>query len=193
MGKKADSSGADMKTKRGRPRHYPDTAYEGFAVAEVGYHAADLAELHERVYDQIDDLPSSAINFVAPKTSLTIGWLAMHMVVAEVMVISQVSGQPVPESIAANPNYANMSPYGEPPAKFGSAGSIIELGREVLAEFTIPAMRNFPGITAPSGLDRLPTIREVLRHLAWHWAYHSGQIGLVRLQWGSEYEWTFPS
>jgi hypothetical protein len=25
--------------------------------------------------------------------------------------------------------------------------------------------------------------------LAWHWTYHSGQIGLLRLLWGSDYQW----
>ena len=30
-----------------------------------------------------------------------------------------------------------------------------------------------------------------LQHLAWHWTYHSGQIGLLRKFLGHEYQWQF--
>jgi len=33
------------------------------------------------------------------------------------------------------------------------------------------------------------TVRGVMGQLAWHWTYHSGQIGLLRLLWGSDYQW----
>jgi len=178
-------------TKSGRPRHYPGLPLEGFAAAEVGYHAAHLAEFRERVYDQIDDLSLDAINFTAPASTLSIGWLAVHLVGGELRWMSRLSGVPIPETIKKDENFARMTPYGQPPNTFGSADELVAFGQRTFAEFTVPLIRGLPGLSAPTSEGPLKTIGEVLRHLQWHWTYHSGQIGLIRLQWGSEYDWSF--
>ena len=183
--------GPDHGTKQGRPRRYPSAPLEGFADSDVGYHAAEIEELHERTYDLIIDLPVSAINFVAPNSALSIGWLATHMIVAEALRVSRMTEQPIPEAVTTEPNYATFTPYGTPLKHFGSGESIVALGRMVLSEYTLPVLRTVSSVDLSTGFDPLPTLREVFRHLAWHWTYHAGQIGLIRLQWGSDYEWRF--
>ena len=181
----------EHSTKQGRPRRYPSTPLEGFADPAVGSFAAGIDELHERTYDLIVDLPVSAINFVAPNSALSIGWLATHMIVAEASLIGRIAGQPIPDAVTAEPNYATFTPYGTELKHFGSGESIVSLGKMVLAEYTLPALRGVSSIETETGFEALPTISETLRHLSWHWVYHSGQIGLIRLQWGSDYEWRF--
>lgn len=181
----------DQGTKQGRPRFYPSRLPDGFASDGVGYHAIELAEFRERMYDQIEDLPLAAINFVAPDSSLSIGWLATHMVAAEVHWVSRLSGDQIPQSITGSENFTRLTPYGPPPGEFGSAATLVSLGRQSYEDFTLPRLQAVPDISASTRDDRLRTAGDVLRHLVWHWIYHSGHIGLVRLQWGSEYDWTF--
>jgi uncharacterized damage-inducible protein DinB len=35
------------------------------------------------------------------------------------------------------------------------------------------------------------TVRQILMHLITSWVYHSGQVRLLTLQNGSDYEWAF--
>ena len=121
----------------------------------------------------------------------SIGWLVTHMIGGEVHRMTLLGGGDAPEFIAANENFRAMTPYGKQPGTFGSAESLIALGRETFEELTLPTLQNISDPSADTGGDRLKTVGELLRHLVWHWIYHSGHVGLVRLQWGSEYDWTF--
>ena len=188
----------ERRTRRkGRPRRYRlevDGAYAAIADAEVARYAVALAELRERAWDQIVDLPPEAINFVAPGTTLSIGWVAAHLAHGEADWITRVTGTPPPAAVRDHPDYARFTPYGSVPTEFGPADSLVELGRLVEREITLPALA---GAVGAGGLDRpvpdqpLETLGEVLAHLLWHWSFHSGHLGLVRLQWGGEYDWTF--
>jgi len=191
MGNGKDKETSGHGPKEGRPRRYPTEPLGGFAVAVIGFHAAEIEELHERAYDLIDDLPVSAINFVPQGANLSIGLLAVHMIVAETTLVHRLTAQEIPSVIESEPNYADFTPYGTPLKPFGSGASIVALGKTVFGEYTIPSLRAIDSLEIPGPIPPLPTAREVLRHLSWHWIYHSGQIGLIRLQWGSDYEWRF--
>lgn len=178
-------------TRVGRGRIYPAGPLPGFASEEIGRLAADLAEFRERVTDQVEDLPDDALNYVAGGTPLTIGWVAMHLVATEAGWIATLSGRDVPDRIENDRNYRLRTPYGGAPSKFESAAGIVELMGTLFREFTLPVLQAIPDADRSVADRRLPTARDVIRHLNWHWVFHSGHIGIIRLQWGSEYEWTF--
>lgn len=179
------------ETKTGRPRRYTLAPCPGIANAEAAEYAAALGELRERVYDQIVDLPDEAINFVAPGTPLSIGWLATHLALGEADWMSRIAQAAVPASILAHPDARLFTPYGSAPATFGHAGRLIELGRLVESEATLPTLAALESLDRQTGHAALTTARKAVTHLLWHWSFHSGHIGLIRLQWGSEYEWNF--
>jgi uncharacterized damage-inducible protein DinB len=180
-----------IERRTGRPRRYPRTPLEGFVSPRIAELATDLAELHERAYDQVVDLAPSELNAPAPGTSLTIGWLLMHMVAADAGWIARLTGEELPAWLHADANYAALTPYETSPATFTSAADIIELARRSFSDHTLPVLRRVSGPDAPAATGALPTAGQVLRHLVWHWSFHSGHIGLIRLQLGGEYDWGF--
>ena len=176
-----------MVTKEGRGRVY------GWAREEqpgVSWYLAALDELHERVYDQIVDLDEAALGFRAPGSEITIGWLVVHLISGEADWVARLSGSPLPGWLASAPPIRAIRPYGERQPDFGSAGMLIELGRQTLDTWTRPVLRGRATWDATVS-GALPAVGDVLAHLVWHWSFHSGHIGLVRLQSGSEYEWRF--
>ncbi len=179
------------KTKRGRPRRYTLAPQPGIANAEAAEYAAALGELRERVYDQIVDLPDEAINFAARGTTFSIGWLAAHMALGEADWMGRIAEAAVPASILTHPDARLFTPYGSAPATFGPAARLIELGRLVESEATIPTLASLESLERETNHAALTTVRKVLVHLLWHWSFHSGHVGLIRLQWGSEYDWVF--
>ncbi|MFP4377783.1 MAG: hypothetical protein ACLFP4_12135 [Spirochaetales bacterium] len=75
---------------------------------------------------------------------------------------------------------------------FDQIAELISLGRRLSVEHTLPALRGVRDTDPPVVAETpLGTADQVLRHLIWHWSFHSGHIGLVRLQLGGEYEWVF--
>jgi uncharacterized damage-inducible protein DinB len=176
-----------METKQGRGRVY------GWGEGEqpgTGWYLDALGELHERVYDQIRDLPDDALAFVAPKSQMTIGWLVVHLISGEAEWVARLTGSALPGSLASAPPIRAIRPYGETQPGFGSAKDLIELGTHAFETWTRPEAGRLDSREAASA-GPLATVGDVLSHLVWHWSFHSGHIGLVRLQWGSEYEWRF--
>jgi len=177
--------------RTGRPRRYTLTVSPDFRNPEAAEYAAALGELRERVYDQIVDLPEEAINFAAPGTTLSIGWLATHMALGEANWMSRTAKAAVPASILSHPDARLFTPYGTAPATFGPAARLIELGRLVESDATLPTLMTLEDLERRTSHSALTSVRKVLAHLLWHWSFHSGHVGLIRLQWGSEYDWTF--
>lgn len=178
-------------TKTGRPRRYELTAPEGFAHRELALGTALLQELAERVYDQVEDLPREALDFTPGDSRLSIGWLVLHMAWAEGRMIGLATGAEVPADLAAGFQTARLDHYGEPPPPSEEPAALIERCRRMQREFTLPALRPLTDIDRPLERGGLKlTLRGVIQQLNWHWSYHSGQIGLIRLLWGSEYTWT---
>jgi len=160
----------------------------GFRDRELSMSVAVLRELADRVYDQIQDLPQEAVDFCPENTGLSIAWLALHMAWTEAFSVSQITGAPIPEQLKEKLEPGKLEHYFEPPDSFGTAEQLITLCRQVQEQFSVPALKQVENIDSAVDIGETEaTVRGVLNHLAWHWAYNSGQVGLLRLLWGSQY------
>jgi len=73
----------------------------------------------------------------------------------------------------------------------GTAAELIGCCRRVQEGYSVPALSRVADIDAPlQAGGRTVNVRGVVTQLEWHWTYHSGQSGLLRLLWGSDYVWT---
>jgi hypothetical protein len=113
------------------------------------------------------------------------------MALGEADWMSRIAEATVPASILSHPDALLFTPYGSAPATFGPADRLIELGRLVESKVTLPTLASLDDLDRQTTHNALTTVRKVLTHLLWHWSFHSGHAGLIRLQWGSEYDWTF--
>ena len=187
-----------MTTKQGRGRSYIVHKLDGFPNEEVAAAASYMDELRERVFDQIVDLPSDALNFEAGETKLSIGRLGLHLGFSELNRMKElVAANGADRStevrgsgdLSAALAAGSLDLFKEPPPKTESAEELIALCRRVRDEVTIPVLRGVEDFDDPSFEDG-STVRGVVTHLQWHWIYHSGHIGLIRFEWGADYEWT---
>lgn len=175
--------------KNGRGRLYDFGPLEGFEDRELGLKAAWLGELRERVYDQVEDLPGDALDYEGPNTALTIGRLVLHMAWAESRWLSRITSTPMDDDLGKGLAPGALEGFGDAPDASPPADELIALCRRSWDEVSLPAMRSIQDINGVCGEDGT-TIRGVLEQLEWHWIYHSGQVGLLRFEWGSDYQWT---
>jgi hypothetical protein len=183
----------NMNTKQnkiGRPRRYALQPPEGFANTELAHSVAQLQELAERVYDQIVDLPIDALDFAAPDAPLTIAMLVLHMAWAEARWVRRVTGAEVPAVLNGEIEKGSLSRIGHALPSGITASRLIELSRGVQKDYSLPALAGIEDIDEVLKKDGVTfSVRGAMGQLAWHWSYHSGQIGLLRLLWGSDYQW----
>ena len=178
-----------MTHRKGRPRHYDIAPASGYADQATAFVAAWLAELRERVVDQISNLPPDALNYVSGPTKLSIARLVRHMAWGEVGWMTRTGAPQPAEDLAALLNTDALSGFETDPAPASSASELVTAVRRAAAEVVEPALRSAGDIDAVV-IDDGTTLRGVLMHLQWHWTYHSGQVGLLQFEWGSDYEWT---
>ena len=180
------------ETKAGRGRKYDFSPVSGIPNRDIAYAVAILDELSERVFDQISDLPEEALEFVPEGSYLPIGKLVLHMAAAEAGWVSRISGKAMPLDLDNELKGFGREGLVNPFTATKNASKLIELCKRVREEVTKPRLSGFSDIDAPFENERGPsTVRQGLMHLTWHWIYHSGHIGLTRLLWGSDYDWTF--
>jgi uncharacterized damage-inducible protein DinB len=180
----------EKQDKIGRLRRYTLEPPAGFANTELAHSVAQLQELAERVYDQIVDLPADALDFAAPDTPLTISMLVLHMAWAEARWVRRMTGVELPDALNGEIERGSLSRIGEPPPSGYSASRLIELCRRVQKDYSRAALSGVHDIDEVLKRDGVTfSVRGAMGQLAWHWTYHSGQIGLLRLLWGSDYQW----
>jgi len=180
----------EKQDKIGRPRRYTLEPPAGFANTELAHGVAQLQELAERVYDQIVDLPGEALDYTAQETTLTISMLVLHMAWAEALWVRRISGAEIPDSLNKEIEKGSLGKLSEPPPPGYAASMLIELCRQVQKDYSQPALAKIEDIDAVLNKDGSTfSVRGIMGQLAWHWTYHSGQIGLLRLLWGSDYQW----
>ncbi len=183
--------------KQGRAREYAFDPHTGIHNRDIAMAVAMLQELRERVIDQVNDLPLEALSFRPQGTTLSIGVLVIHLVWAEAGWISAITGCEVPATLSDDIHAIGQAlPAGkEPPSSAMDAAALVTLCHRIGDEVTVPALSTYQhGLDVVIEQDaRSMTPRGVLLHLVWHWTYHSGQIGLLREQWGAGYTWTFGS
>ena len=175
-----------------RPRRYDIDPLPDFANRGAAYAAAALDELRERLFDLIIDLPQEAMDFLPRGATNTIAMLTVHMAWAEAIWVANVTEMPIPPELETPLLPGKQGPSGDLLPSSGSASELVELCECVRAEITIPRLSALRDIDSEiPGIQRPMTARGVLMHLAWHWTYHSGQVGVLRRLWGSRYKWTF--
>jgi uncharacterized damage-inducible protein DinB len=181
---------ADKEAKSGRPRRYDLKEYPDVKNREIAMAISVLNELAERVYDQITDLPREALNFFPRGSYLSIGRLVLHLARGEAGWVERIGERKLSTDLDEVLRLGNVANDATPQKISQDASELEALCRRVREELTIPVLTE---VTEPERvlLQRGPrTARQVLMHLVWHWVYHSGHIGLTRLLWGSEYNWT---
>ena len=180
-----------IPTKTGRPRKYGLAPLPGFVSPELAAATAWMRELAERAYDQVEDLPPEALDFTPRDTTLSIGRLMAHLGWAEATWVSRITGRPIPEGLKRLVDIGALADFDKPPGHAGTAAELIGFCRQVQESFSGPALSRIgdPGAAMETG-GRKVNARGVVAQLTWHWTYHSGQIGLLRLLWGSDYQWT---
>ena len=190
-------TGQEHGDKTGRRRHYDFTADPRYPSDFVGYSVSVLDELLERTVDQISDLPAEALAFQSQGVWFCLGWLPLHLAASEYYQINRLhkaltGGEVEPEpELTDRLAIGKLQSSGTVPEELHDAELLIDTMRRVRDQVTKPICESIsdPDATLP-GKRRLTTPRNVLMHLFWHWTYHSGHIGLMRLEWGSDYEWT---
>ncbi len=178
--------------KTGRGRFYQISPIKGFANREIAISAAWMDEYRERVYDQIEDLPLEALDQEAPGTGLTIGRLVLHLGWAESYWIGRITESKIQADFSESLSAGSLKNFEENPVPSLEAAELISLCRRVRDEMTIPGLMSVKD-SGISCWEDGSTFRGVLGQLQWHWIYHSGQIGLIRFEWGSDYQWTMGS
>ncbi len=178
-----------MTQRKGRPRRYDIAATSDYVDPEAGFAAVWLAELRERVVDQIRELPPQALNYVSGPTKLSVARLVRHMAWGEVEWMKKIGAPPPARDLALILETDALNGFRSDPEPALSAEQLITAVRRAAAEVVEPALRTAEDLDAVV-IDDGTTLRGVLMHLQWHWIYHSGQIGLLQFEWGSDYEWT---
>jgi uncharacterized damage-inducible protein DinB len=180
------------QTKDGRLRRFALEPFPEAADGGIGYFIAVFDELSERVFDQISDLPTEALNFVPQGSYLSIGKLVLHQALDEANMMARIAGRQLPADLAATLSGATRTGLSIPLDPPMSAAELIAICRRVREEMTKPLLAPLTDLDAAVEVDRGPnTVRQMLMHLVWHWIYHSGHIGLTRLLWGSDYNWRY--
>jgi len=180
----------EKQDKSGRLRRYSLEPPRDFANAELAHMYAQLQELAERVYDQIVDLPDQGLDYAAPNTNLTIAMLVLHLYWAETWWVRRITGMELPESLQRHIEKGHLDNIGGPSPAGYTASALIEIGRKMQSQHSLPALSRIEDIERVLSREGVTfSTRGVMGQLAWHWSYHSGQIGLIRLQWGSDYVW----
>jgi len=129
------------ETKRGRPRQYRLQALPHFASPEVGFAAAALDELRERVVDQIADLSTETLAYVPEGTTLSIAALVVHLVWAEAGWIERVTGVSAPADLRAQIDGVGRAvPAGRRASLSMAAPELVALCRRVRDALTAPAL-----------------------------------------------------
>ncbi len=178
------------KTKAGRPRRYALEPPAGFVDIELAHRVAMLRELAERVYDQISDLPAEALDYTPGDTKLSISRLVLHLLWAETTWVRRISGLQLPQTLADSIQPGGLERFDEQPPTGYTAAELIDLCRAVQNSYSEQALRELRDIDSVRKSDGSTySVRGVMGQLVWHWTYHSGQIGLLRLLWGSDYQW----
>lgn len=188
--------------KQGRARVYPRTSGWDCPSREIDEQLALTGELVERVVDQVNDLPLEGLSFRPAGAYFSIAKLVLHLAESERRQLSRVARAlstvtAIDSSDALYPRvnealaHSHILSDEAVPDEFLDGAFLGEVMRSVFRTVTVPVCQAISEPDSPLGeQSSFATPREALTHMQWHWAYHSGQIGLLRLQWGDDYVWT---
>ena len=175
-----------------RQRRYHLVGMDHFRNPEIGYFGALLEEASERLYDVLHSADKRQLHFVPEGTYLSMAKLAKHMIWGEAVWIQRLGKEEMPAYIGELLGDMSPNKLDAIEKTSESAAELIDTGKGLRADFSLPVLRSLRDldmkINAPRGPD---TVRQILTHVLWHWTYHSGQVGLLLLQGGYDYQWEF--
>jgi len=181
-------SGDSMKEKTGRKRILSFEETPGLDKG-TSWMIGMLVELGDRTYDQVEHLDDQALNFKPEGSYLITSVLLLHLVQAELNLFGFMCGDyemPDYAALVAHTNSADLS------SKEGVGRKSVEILGEHLKfrkEFLMKHCSEAGFFDGPSLNPKFKTRRDVMGHLIWHWANHSGHIGAITLSAGHEYIW----
>ncbi len=196
------SDGRQIAGKQGRGRVYPRTSGWDCPSREIDEQLALTGELVERVVDQVNDLPPEGLSFRPAGAYFSIAKLVLHLAESERRQLSRVaralsavtaieSNEALEPRVNEALTHSHMLSDEAVPDEFLDGAFLGEVMRSVFHTVTVPVCQAISAPDSPLGeQSSFATPREALTHMQWHWTYHSGQIGLLRLQWGDDYVWT---
>lgn len=178
-----------MNTKQGRPRRF-DFGSDASVGQELAFVVDFLDELAVRVDDQISHLPAEALNFVGPNSTLSIGRLVLHLVGADLKMLSAMVGPTPLPPYQARLDKGMLTDFASPPGDLSFAGEVMKEHLEFRRPHLLDRCRIEGFLERSVDHPACRTNRELLAHAVWHWSYHSGQIGLIALEAGYDYVWS---
>ena len=177
-----------MKEKTGRKRILSYEEYSGLDKG-TSWMVGMLLELGERTYDQVEHLDDQALNYKPDGSYLITSVLLLHLVHAELNLFGFMSGD------YDKPDYAQYVAHTSSTDLSSKEGigrrsvEILEMHLKFRHEFLKKHCSEEGFFDGPSLNPKFKTCRDVMGHLIWHWANHSGHIGAITLSAGHEYIW----
>jgi uncharacterized damage-inducible protein DinB len=179
-----------------RGRRYDLMPVPGISNEAVAYAAAIVDEARERCIDLIADMREETLWTRANGTPFSAGDLVVHMNCAEYEWLTKVGTHTLPEDTVAVIRRGKLGNLYDADSWRVPAARLVRLCREVREGVLIPCLSNVPdvdytAIPASDGKKGPKTVRQILMHVTASWVYHSGQVGLLTMQNGQDYQWAF--
>ncbi len=178
-----------MIEKDGRERVYDFSLLLPNLGPEETWMIGMLLEVGERMYDQVEHLPSSILNTTPDRTYLSPARVVLHAVGTDFRFLNiMIAGLASPDYS----KYLEKTKSEDLTEMETNTIDAIECLRNHLAFRRKSIIEN---CIVPDFLNRkvihpnFSTQRALVGHLIWHWTFHSGHIGAVTLELGYEYNW----
>ena len=181
-----------------RGRRYELQPLHDIQNRDVAYVAALLDEARARCMDLIVDMTDHAMWTRPAGSPFSAGDLVLHMNWAEYVWLPRIGAHRLSEDTVAMIERGGVSRLYEPDSWTLPVQGLVDLCRQTREQLMLPCLN------AASSLDQevgsaMPggrgpqTVRQIMMHLITSWIYHSGQVGLLTLQNGIDYQWAVPA
>ncbi len=186
-----------MKELRGRRgRRYDLSPLREIDNPDIAYIAAILDEARERCVDLIADMTEDAMWRRPPGCPFSAGDLVVHMNWAEYVWLPRIGTHRLNQDTVALLQRGSVTKLYEPNSWTFPVQELVDLCRRTREELMVPCLRSATSLDQDVG-SAMPdgkgphTVRQIVMHLITSWIYHSGQVGLLTLQNGLDYQWGF--
>jgi uncharacterized damage-inducible protein DinB len=179
-----------------RGRRYVLQPLDGIDDGDVGYAAAILDEARERCIDQIVDMTDAAMWTRPAGCPFSAGDLVVHMNWAEYVWLPKIGQHRLDEASIRTIERGSLRNLYDPDSWSVPVQELVGLCRETREHLMIPCLAHASGMdqhvpsTLPDGKGPT-TVGQILMHVITSWIYHSGQVGLLTMQNGLDYQWAF--
>ncbi len=179
-----------------RGRRYDPQPLDGIARGDVGYAAAILDEARERCIDLIVDMTDAAMWSRPAGCPFSAGDLVVHMNWAEYAWLPKIGRHRLDDATVRTIERGNLKHLYNPDPWSMPVHELVSLCRQTRDQLMIPCLAQASGTDqhVPSDLPEgkgPTTVGGIIMHVIASWVYHSGQVGLLTMQNGLDYQWAF--